>query len=240
MLGTSHATTLKELGRGVGNDLASPVTTRAKYVFYSGVGLTLAFVLLKKEISFPLQTDLSKHPPLGKSSVVGDNAGQLFPNLAYAGGMLLSGALGNQDNYKRAEIMALSTLYSGMVTNILKNTIHEDRPGNGNKKSFPSGHTTTVFAFASVVAAEHPLYFGIPAYALAAFSGFSRMNDNRHYLHDVIGGMTIGISYGLGIHYLRRATEGSSAANSGENKFDLFAAPTERWDGGIFLAGGRF
>jgi hypothetical protein len=47
----------------------------------------------------------------------------------------LSGALGNKDAYKNAEIMALATIYSSVVTNIFKYTIHEDRPGNGNKKS---------------------------------------------------------------------------------------------------------
>lgn len=27
------------------------------------------------------------------------------------------------------------------------------------------------------------------------------MNDGRHFLHDLAGGMTIGISYGLGTYF---------------------------------------
>ena len=30
----------------------------------------------------------------------------------------------------------------------------------------------------------------------------SRMNDNRHYLHDVLAGMTIGMAYGVGLSSL--------------------------------------
>lgn len=222
--------------KDIGNDFASPVTTKAKYAFWSGAGLTVALVLLKKDISFPLQEDVARDRPLGKSTKYGDYYGQVYPNIAYAGGMLLSGALGNKDHYKNAEIMALATLYSSAITTILKNTVREDRPANGNNKGFPSGHSTTAFAFASVVAAEHPLYFGIPAYAAAAFTGFSRMNENKHYLHDVVGGMTIGVSYGLGIHYLRRAQE----ANASLPKFQFIALPTDDWSGGMFLTSARF
>lgn len=230
---TAKADVLKDIG----NDLASPVTTKASTYLYAGAGLTLALVLLKQEISYPIQDHYANHPPLSKNlAKTGDYAGQVIPNAIYTGGMLLSGALGNKDDYKNAEIMALATIYSGAVANIFKYTIREDRPGNGNKKSFPSGHTTTAFAFASVVGAEHSIYYAVPAYALAALSGFSRMNDNKHYLHDVVGGMTLGISYGLGIHYLRR----SSSLGASNSSVQFMALPTDQWDGGMVLGAARF
>lgn len=230
---TAKADVLKDIG----NDLASPATTKASTYLYAGAGLTLALVLLKQELSYPIQDHYANHPPLGKSlAKTGDYAGQVIPNALYTGGMLLSGALGNKDDYKNAEIMALATIYSGTIANIFKYTIHEDRPGNGNKKSFPSGHTTTAFAFASVVGAEHSLYYGIPAYALAALSGFSRMSDNKHYLHDVVGGMTLGISYGLGTHYLRR----NNAVSASNSTVQFMALPTDQWDGGMVLGAARF
>lgn len=34
---------------------------------------------------------------------------------------------------------------------------------------------------------------------MAAFVGFSRINDNAHYLHDVLAGATIGATYGIGV-----------------------------------------
>lgn len=40
------------------------------------------------------------------------------------------------------------------------------------------------------------------AFTLAGFVAYSRINDNAHYLHDVVGGAVIGTGYGLGLHYL--------------------------------------
>ena len=43
---------------------------------------------------------------------------------------------------------------------------------------------------------------GVPALSLATLVGASRINDNRHYLHDVLAGATIGLVYGIGISKL--------------------------------------
>ncbi len=58
--------------------------------------------------------------------------------------------------------------------------------------SWPSGHTTTAFAFAVAVVLLVPRlkYILIP---LAIVAGYSRMAVNAHYLADVIMGTTIGI-----------------------------------------------
>lgn len=63
--------------------------------------------------------------------------------------------------------------------------------------AFPSGHTATAFALAAAAAAGtkskalHPVYFGV-----AALTAWSRVNDNRHWLSDVIGGAAFGILVG--------------------------------------------
>lgn len=69
------------------------------------------------------------------------------------------------------------------------------------------GHSTTAFAFASTVASLHSWYWGVGAYSLAAAVAFSRINDNRHYIHNVVAGATIGISYGLSITELYKKTK---------------------------------
>lgn len=57
--------------------------------------------------------------------------------------------------------------------------------------SWPSGHTTTAFAFAVAVVILYPRtkYVLLP---LAAMKGFSRMVLGAHYLADVIMGVTVG------------------------------------------------
>ena len=57
---------------------------------------------------------------------------------------------------------------------------------------------------------EHGWKWGAPALALATLTGVSRMNDGRHFLQDVLAGMTVGVGYGLGVWYAQQG-EGSSA-----------------------------
>jgi membrane-associated phospholipid phosphatase len=185
-------------------DASSPVTTPARTPLLVGTGLTLTLLVFEDQIVDPVQAEVTEDRPLGKWSKLGDYGGQLIPNAVYAGGMLVAGALGEAGAYGHAEVMALGSLYAVTTSSLLKISIREPRPGpTSDRQSFPSGHTTAAFAFASVVGAEHGFFWGVPAYGLACLVAFSRMNDNKHYLHDVAAGATIGTAYGLGIHYLR-------------------------------------
>jgi membrane-associated phospholipid phosphatase len=78
------------------------------------------------------------------------------------------------------------------VTYGLKYTVNETRP-NGGSQSFPSAHTSVSFCAAEFLRKRYGWEFGIPAYALASFVGYSRVESNEHYPHDVIAGAGIGI-----------------------------------------------
>ena len=45
---------------------------------------------------------------------------------------------------------------------------------------------------------------GIPAYLMATLSGLSRIQDDKHYLSDVIFGATLGIAVGKGFGHVYR------------------------------------
>ena len=193
-----------------GKEFVSPVTTDAKYVFYGGTLVTIAFTMDTVEDNWghKIQDDTVEDKPLGRTSVIGDLAGQMIPNALYA---VTAYGLGNyldNSNYnKKAVHMVKSTVYAALFTTILKYTIREPRPNTDNREAFPSGHTTTAFAFASVVGTEHEWYWAVPAYGLATMTAFSRINDNAHQLHDVIAGAVVGTSYGLSIHYMNKDKE---------------------------------
>lgn len=196
--------------KDAGNDFVSPVTTDAKYVFYGGSLLTVLFTLdpLNKWEN-RIQADTIEDKPLGKTSVYGDLAGQMIPNAIYAATAWGLGKWSDNQGYNaKAVHMVKSTVYAGLFTSILKYTIRERRPNSNKREAFPSGHATTAFAFASVVATEHEWYWAIPAYTLATFTAYSRINDNAHQLHDVIAGAVIGTSYGLSIYYMDKKKEG--------------------------------
>lgn len=184
-------------------DMASPVTTRAAIIFWPGAIATGTLAALEDQVSDPAAQEANEDKPLGVSSKYGDLMGQAIPNALFTLGAVSYGYF-NDDKvaYRRARHMFRATIHAGLMTQILKNIVREPRPGNKESKvSFPSGHTATAFAFASVIGADYGWGWGIPAYTLAAFVGFSRMNDNQHYFHDVVGGATLGISYGLGVYY---------------------------------------
>lgn len=181
-------------------ELKSPFTTSGKYPFYIGSSLTLTTLIFEDQIVDPTQAEAIEDKPLGKYSKYGDLMGQVVPNLIYFLYMSTNAAItGNHQSWNNAYTMFEATFYSGLVTNVLKYTVRERRPNGGQRVSFPSGHTATAFAFASVVGARHPWYVGMMAYSLAGFVAYSRMNDNQHWLHDVLAGATIGTSYGVGI-----------------------------------------
>ena len=85
------------------------------------------------------------------------------------------------------------TLVAAVPTVILKYTVQRQRPDGSNKQSFPSGHTSNAFSWATVAAHHYGWKLGVPAYALAGLIGVARMEKNVHYLSDVLAGAGIGI-----------------------------------------------
>jgi membrane-associated phospholipid phosphatase len=67
------------------------------------------------------------------------------------------------------------------------------RPFSG-ADAFPSGHTTMAFALATALSDEiHRPWASLGLFAFATGTGWSRLNDNKHWLSDVVAGSAIGI-----------------------------------------------
>lgn len=206
LLLTTHAFAwgLKDFG----DEASVPVTTDAKYVLIGGTAITLTLVIFDDPVVDPFQQKQVRNKTLGDSSKWGDWIGQWVPNVLYIGGMSIAGYNGDSEGYRRAIGMFKATSYSTMVTTALKYTVREPRPIDSSwKNSFPSGHSTTAFAFSGYVAAEHGWAWGVPATLVSAFVGYSRINDNMHWIHDVVAGATIGWVYGWGISKYQRANK---------------------------------
>jgi membrane-associated phospholipid phosphatase len=73
----------------------------------------------------------------------------------------------------------------------LKVIISKMRPASENRLSHPSGHTMGAFAGAAFIDTRYGHTFGIPAYALAAFTGWSRVYADKHFFDDVVSGASI-------------------------------------------------
>lgn len=186
----------------VKNDFISPfVNHTGQQILIGGAAITVGLVATRDLTVDPLQADTVRKKPMGGYSKYGNISGQTLPNILYFAGMeAYSFFADDPEAHEFAKVMLKSTLYSSVVTGVLKEVVQEPRPNDKNdKSSFPSAHATRAFAFASTINELHGSKWGIPAYALATAVAYSRMNDNRHYVHDVLAGAAIGASYGISI-----------------------------------------
>ena len=88
--------------------------------------------------------------------------------------------------FAEAFVSTLAAVY------VLKATVERRRP-DGGLRSFPSGHTASAAAGAAFLQRRYGWSYGIPAYAAAAFVGYSRVESRRHYTSDVLVGGALGI-----------------------------------------------
>mgnify|MGYP004429824703 CR=1 FL=1 len=87
---------------------------------------------------------------------------------------------------------AFSTAATLGTTYLLKYTVKKQRPDGSDFHSFPSGHTSIMFANAAFVQRRYGWKWGAPAYVLATYVGWSRTYARKHDWWDVAAGAVIG------------------------------------------------
>ena len=147
------------------------------------------------------------------------------PGALVAGGSIY--AIGLAARNGRAQDLGLhsveSIFLSGLVAASVKAVagrarprVSNDEPRNfslfrglrdDNYRSFPSGHTTVAFAFASIVTAETSHWssnsrwvVGPLMYGAATLTGVSRIYNNAHWASDVVVGAAIGTLTGVKVY----------------------------------------
>jgi hypothetical protein len=166
------------------------------------VGLTYVF---DKDIHDKLQA--SKGKSLDKAADAGSQAGNPVYHLGFAA-LVYGGAIAvDSPKWKEVgEMMGESLILADASTFLLKEATGRGRPYatqakgdfkplqfENNYDSFPSMHTASSFALASVLAATSESFTLKAAYYSAAtFVGFSRLYQNQHWASDVIMGAALG------------------------------------------------
>ena len=85
------------------------------------------------------------------------------------------------------------------ATEVLKRTVHEQRPDRSDNRSFPSGHTAVAFASASYLAQRYGANGPVDPrwlYGAATLTGIARVQADRHHWQDVVAGGALGWAAG--------------------------------------------
>lgn len=131
-----------------------------------------------------------------QGKILGKSAAKLGDYWGIAGQFIILSRLklgSDEFNYATSAIIA-----NGLCTYGIKFITGRIRPDGANRRSFPSGHTSSSFLAATIADDLYGSKIGVPAYLLAGLTGLSRIHDNKHYLSDVIFGAGLGIALGKG------------------------------------------
>jgi membrane-associated phospholipid phosphatase len=112
---------------------------------------------------------------------------------------------GNHELTRAGGRLAATLLLAGGATAGLKLAIGRSRPNKGlgayefhpfsGEDAMPSGHTSIAFALAAALADDiHRTWASAGLYTIATGVGWSRMNDDKHWLTDVTAGAIVGIT----------------------------------------------
>lgn len=122
-------------------------------------------------------------------------------------------------------ILLIAYASTGILAQIIKPLVEADRPQTffspqwlpffikdvilEGSSSFPSGHTATAFALASVLVLHYKnKWLHLLLLLLAVQVGFSRIYLSQHFLTDVMAGSFIGVAGGiLCVHWCRNLSE---------------------------------
>lgn len=126
-------------------------------------------------------------------------SGNLIGQFAFqvAAGLTTYGAGKVMSSQKVAHVgrdIVRAQILSQAMVQTLKFAVRRDRPDGSNDKSFPSGHSSSMFATATVLQRHYGWKVGAPAYALGGYVALARMAWNRHHATDVVMGAGFGIA----------------------------------------------
>lgn len=162
-----------------------------------GVGGLLSAVAYQNDAHFTRQASAGGTDQI---FAVGGSLGDGYMQAGIAVGVYAAGRLSksNATAHVGADLIR-AQLVTGLLVHSLKLATQRDRP-NGTHDSatktyaFPSGHSAATWTTATVLWRHLGWRVGAPASLLAAYASASRLQQNQHYMSDVLFGAALGIA----------------------------------------------
>jgi hypothetical protein len=199
----------------LGHNLTSNLFNRGNLLpFLIGSAAALAIAPADQEVS------RSMHNHAREFGDAGEIVGPIITN-SIAGGAFLASRLTKNEHF-RAFGYTLAQAYgtNAILTQGIKFATHRMRPDGSASNSFPSGHTSSAFAVATVVTNYYGKKWGIPLYAFSGLVGLSRIEKRQHWPSDVLAGAALGYISG------RTALLGTKREITRPRKARLMIMPT--------------
>lgn len=167
-----------------------------------GGGLIVTAVALDRPIKDAAQRNRSKSSDRFFRDI--EKFGTKQYGLPLLAGFYGYGALADDYEAKTVALDGFSaSILSALATSAIKGVVGRKRPNTGlgpghfspfqGDYSFPSGHATGAFAFASVIATHYDSpWVDATAYGVAGLVGLARIRLNAHWASDVVAGGLIG------------------------------------------------
>jgi hypothetical protein len=153
------------------------------------------------------------HEPREGSSLgrLGERMGHHYVVPGVIAGLAVMGQIAHNRRFEEFSYsLVQGYIVNNLVTTGLKEAVGRTRPNQRNNLSFPSGHTSNAFTWATILSHYYGTKAVIPAYGIAAFVAWSRLNVDAHYLSDVMFGAALG--YVVGRTVVRTTDERASEA----------------------------
>jgi membrane-associated phospholipid phosphatase len=133
---------------------------------------------------------LAQHASAARASdteSAGDVLRAALPAAAFALTVRRDDREGRRQFYKSFGATVVGTL-------ALKETFDKKRPDGTGDDAFPSGHAATAFQGAAFIHRRYGIRDAWPAYVLATFTAWTRVDADEHDNADVLAGAAIGIA----------------------------------------------
>ena len=162
---------------------------------------------------------------------VGDVGGNPGAHFAVAGVMYaVTMATNDVKDYEVSRALVNALAINGVTTVVLKLAVDNHSP-NGDPLAWPSGHTSSSFAFATVITEAYGPLVGAPLLGFAGFVGYERIDARNHNFSDVISGALIGIAIGHAVtqNHLPRIMGMEVAPYADPSRGAIGVAMTKQW-----------
>ncbi|MFQ6083462.1 MAG: phosphatase PAP2 family protein, partial [Candidatus Aminicenantia bacterium] len=197
--------------RDSGQVLSSPKHWGKKDFIKCGLILGTSYLLFKNDEKINQWVQSERNDFTDGVSQVVRNLGDGYFLSGLIGGIYLGGEIFGKREWKKTALLSLeSFLISGAIVSGIKIITGRSRPYTGEQAtqfhpfsfksryySFPSGHSASAFAVATVIAKQsESQLIDFLSYGLASLVVLSRVNDNYHWASDVLIGSAIGYFVG--------------------------------------------